>query len=88
MRSLMICTAQLNIIRVIKSRRMSWAGHIARVEERRGGYRVLVKKSEEKRPRGRPRRRWENNIEKDPGSGVWVWTGLIWLMTRTDSGLL
>jgi len=48
-----------NIFRVIKSRRMRWAGHVARMEERRGVYRVLVGKPEGKRPLGRPRRRWE-----------------------------
>jgi hypothetical protein len=49
---------------------------------------VLVKKSEEKRPLGRPRRRWEDNIEKDPGGGLGVWTGLICLRKRTRTGLL
>ena len=51
-----------NIVRVVKSRRMRWAGHVARMEERRGIYRVLVGKPEGKRPRGRPRRSWEDNI--------------------------
>jgi hypothetical protein len=46
-----------NIVRVIKSRRMRWAGHVARLGEERGVYRVLVGKPEEKRPLGRPRRR-------------------------------
>ena len=50
-----------NIVRVIKSRRMRWAGHVARMGEERGVYRVLVGKPEEKRPLGRPRRRWVNN---------------------------
>ena len=50
-------------MRVIKSRRMSWAGHEARVGVRRGLDRVLVRQLEEKRPRGRPRRRWEYNIK-------------------------
>jgi hypothetical protein len=50
---------------VIKSRNIIWAGHVARVGERRGGYRVMVGKTEGKRPLGRPRRRWEDNIEKD-----------------------
>jgi len=54
-----------SIVRVIKSRRMRWAGHIARMGERRGLYRVLVGKTEGKRPLGRPRRRWENNIKMD-----------------------
>jgi hypothetical protein len=44
-----------NIIRVIKSRRMRWAGHVAHMVDRRGAYRVLVGKPEEKRPLGRPR---------------------------------
>jgi hypothetical protein len=47
-----------NTFRVIKSRRMRWAGHVARMEERRVVYRVLVGKPEGKRPLGRPRRRW------------------------------
>jgi hypothetical protein len=51
-----------NIIRAIKSRRMRWAGHVARMGERRGVYRTLVGKPEGKRPLGRPRRRWEHNI--------------------------
>ena len=54
-----------NIVRVIKSRRMRWAGHVARMGEGRGVYRILVGKSEGKRPRGRPRRRWEDNIKMD-----------------------
>jgi hypothetical protein len=54
-----------NIIRVIKSRRMRWAGHIARMGEGRGAHRILVRRPEGRRPLGRPRRRWENNIKKD-----------------------
>ena len=54
-----------NIVRVIKSRRMRWAGHVARMGERRGLHRVLVVKPEEKRPLGRPRPRWEDNIKMD-----------------------
>jgi hypothetical protein len=54
-----------NIVRVIKSRRMRWAGHVARMGEERGVYRVLVGKSEGKRPLGRPRRRWEHNTRMD-----------------------
>jgi hypothetical protein len=52
-----------NIIRVITSRRLRWAGHVARMGERRGAYRVLVGKPEGRRPLGRPRRRWEDNIK-------------------------
>jgi hypothetical protein len=54
-----------NIVRVIKSRRMRWAGHVARMGEGRGAYRVLVGRPEGKRPLGRPRRRWEDNIKMD-----------------------
>ena len=54
-----------NIVRVIKSRRMRWAGHVARMGEERGVYRVLMGKLEGKRPLGRPRRGWENNIKMD-----------------------
>jgi len=52
-------------VRVIKSRRMRWAGHVARMGEGRGVYRVLVGKPEGRRPLGRPRRRWEDNIRMD-----------------------
>jgi hypothetical protein len=54
-----------NIIRQIKSRRMRWAGHVARVGEERNVYRVLVGKPEGKRQLGRPRRRWEDGIRMD-----------------------
>jgi len=54
-----------NIIRVIKSRRMRWAEHVARMGDRRGVYRFLVGKHEGKRPLGRPRRRWEDNIKME-----------------------
>jgi hypothetical protein len=66
-----------NIVRVVKSRRMRWAGHVARMGEGRGVHRVLVGKPEGKRPLGRPRRRWEDNINMDVqevggGRGDWV----------------
>jgi len=54
-----------NILRVIKSRRMRRAGRVARMGKRRGVYRVLVGKPEGRRPLGRPRRRWEDNIKMD-----------------------
>jgi hypothetical protein len=54
-----------NIVRVIKSKRMRWAGHVARMGEGRVVYRVLVGRSEGKRLLGRPRRRWEDNIKMD-----------------------
>ena len=53
------------IVRVVKSRRMRWTGHVARMGEGRGVYRVLVGKPEGKRPLGRPRRRWEDDIKMD-----------------------
>ena len=64
-------------MRVIKSRRMRWAGHVARMEEWRGVHRGLVGKPEGKRPPGRPRRRWEDNIKMDlqeegRGCGDWM----------------
>jgi hypothetical protein len=54
-----------NIVRVIKSRRMRWVGHVARMGEGRGVYRVLVGRPEGKKRLERPRRRWENNIKLD-----------------------
>ena len=54
-----------NIVLVINSRRMRFSGHVARMGERRGVCRVLVGKSEGKRPLGRPRHRWEDNIKMD-----------------------
>jgi hypothetical protein len=53
-----------NTVRVMKSR-TRWAGHVARMGERKGVYRILVGKPDGKRPLGRPRRRWENNIKMD-----------------------
>jgi hypothetical protein len=53
------------IVRVIKSRRMSWPGHVTRMGEGRGVYRVFVGKPEGKRPLGRPRYRWKDNIKID-----------------------
>ena len=68
-----------NIVRVIKSRRVRWAGHVARMEEGRGVHKVLVGKPEGKRPWGRPRPRWEDNIKMDleeVGRGCGDWRGL------------
>jgi len=64
-----------NIVRVIKSRRMTWAGHVAHMGERRGIYRVFIQKPEGKRPLGRLRCRWEDNINMDLWE-VTAWTGL------------
>ena len=66
-----------NIVRLIKSRRIRWAGHVARMEEGRGVHKVLVRKPEGKRPLGRPRYRWEDNIKMDleevgRGCGDWM----------------
>ena len=64
---------------VIKSRRMRWAGHVARMGEERRVYRVLVGKLEGKRPLGRTRRRWVDNIRKglqEVGCGYMDWIGL------------
>jgi hypothetical protein len=68
-----------SIIRIIKSMRMGWAGHVARMGEKRNAYRVLVGKPEGKRPLGRPRRRWVGNIKMDLleiGLGGVDWIGL------------
>jgi hypothetical protein len=67
-----------NIVRMIKSRRMRWVGHVAPTGEGRGVYRVLVGKLEGKRPLGRLRHRWENNIKLDLKEiGIeganWIW---------------
>ena len=72
--------SSLSIVQVIKSRRMRWAGHVERVWGKRGGvYRVLVGKPEGKRPLGRARRRWEDNIKIDlqeVGCGGMDWIDL------------
>ena len=71
--------SSLKIVRVIKLRRMRWAGHVARMGEERGVYRVLVGKPEGKRQLGRPRRRWVDNIRMDlqeVGCGYMDWIGL------------
>jgi hypothetical protein len=56
-----------SIVRVIKARKMRWAGHVACMGEVRGAYNILVGKPEGRRPLGRPRRRWEYNIKMDLG---------------------
>ena len=66
-----------NMVRVVKSRRMRWVGHVARMVEDRGVHRVLVGKPERKRSLGRPRRRWEDNIKRalqevGGGRGDWM----------------
>jgi hypothetical protein len=68
-----------SIIRIMKSRRMRWAGHVARKGEKRNAYRLLAGKPEGRRPLGRPRRRWVDNIRMDLGEVGWNdvdWIGL------------
>jgi hypothetical protein len=68
-----------SIIRTIKSRRMRWAGPVARMGEKRNTYRLLMGKPERRRPRGRSRRRWVDNIRMDLGEVGWGdvhWIGL------------
>jgi hypothetical protein len=79
-----------NTVRIIKSRRMRWAGHVARMGERRGAYRNLVGRPEGRQPLGRPRHRWEDNIKMDLQELGWegAWTGLSWLRIGTGDGLL
>jgi hypothetical protein len=72
-----------NIVGVIKSRRMRWAGHVARMGEGRSAYRVLVGRPEGKRPLGRPRRRWEDNIKMDLGE-IAI-DGANWIRLAQDS---
>jgi hypothetical protein len=60
-----------SIIRIIKSRRMRWAGHVARIGENKNACRLLVGKPEGKKPLGRPRRRWVDNIRMDLGEVGW-----------------
>jgi hypothetical protein len=62
---------QENIIRIIESRRMRWAGHVARMGEKVNAYRLLVGKPEGKKPLGRPRCRWVDNIRMDLGEVGW-----------------
>ena len=76
-----------NNVWVIKSRRLRWAGHVARMGEEKGMYRVLVWKPEGRRPLGRPRRRWVDNIRMDLWD-VGLWTGLGWPRIETGGGRL
>jgi hypothetical protein len=74
---------------VIKLRRMGWARHVAHTGERRGLYRVLARKPEVRRPLGRPRRRWEDNVKIIfTMRYVAVWTGLSWLRIGRGGGQL
>jgi hypothetical protein len=71
-----------NIVRVIKSRRMRWAGHVARMGEGKGVYRILVGRPEGKRPLGRPRRRWGGNIKLNLRE-IWI-DGANWIRLDQD----
>ena len=78
-----------NTVGWVKSRKIRWAGHIARMGERRGGYMVLVGKPDARRPLVRPRRRWEDNIRMDLQQlECGPWTGSIWLRIGTGGGHL
>jgi hypothetical protein len=78
-----------DIIKQIKSRRMRWAGHVARMGEETKVYKVLVGKPEGKRPLGRPRRRWEDWIGMDLREiDLGVWIGFSWLTIGIGGGLL
>jgi hypothetical protein len=71
-----------NIIRQIKSRRLVWAGHVSRMEEEKNVHRVLIGKPEGKRPRGRPRRRWEDRIRMNLRE---IWLGCVdWIQLAKD----
>jgi hypothetical protein len=71
-----------SIIIIIKSRRMRWAGHVARMGEKRNARRIWIGKPEEKRPLGRSRRRWEDNIKMDLREIEWG--GLDWIDVAQD----
>jgi hypothetical protein len=75
-----------DISRQIKSRRMRWAGHVARMGENRKLYKVLVGKPEGKRPLGRPRRRWENGIRMGLREIVFGGGGVDWIRLAQDRG--
>jgi len=82
-----ICTSP-NGTWVMKSRRMRWARHVARTGET-NPYKMFVARSEGKRPLGRFRRRWEDNIRMDLSEVGWsVWTGFIWLRIGTSGRML
>jgi hypothetical protein len=79
---LRISYSSSNIIRQIKSRRMRWAGHVARMGGERSVYRVLMRKPEVKRPLGRPRCRWEDGIRMDLREIGWG--SIDWIQVAQD----
>jgi hypothetical protein len=90
LQSKIIKTSMHMTIRQIKSRRMRWVGHVARMGEGRNVYRVLVGKPEGKRTLESPRRRWEDGIKMDHREIGWrgVWSVFTWLRIGTVGGLL
>jgi len=88
MGSLMIYSSP-SIVWVIKPRRIRWAGHVAQMGEGISVYRILVRKPEGKRPLGRPRHRWKDNIKVDIQEvGCGVWTELSWFRIGTGGRCL
>jgi hypothetical protein len=77
-----------SIIRIINSSRMRWVGHVAQMGEKRNAYTLLVGKPEGKRPLGRRRHMWKDNIKKDLLEDWVVWTGMVWLRIGTGGELL
>jgi hypothetical protein len=81
--------SSLNIVRVIKSRRMGWAGHVECMEEGRGVYKVFIRRPKGKRLLERPRNRWEDNIKMNLREiGIDGGTGFGWLRIGSSCGLL
>jgi hypothetical protein len=75
----------LYTIRMIKLKRMRWAGHVTRMGKKRTAYRILIVKPEGKRPLGRPKRRWEDNIKMDLRE--MGWGGMEWIYLAQDRPL-
>jgi hypothetical protein len=76
------------IIRIIKSRRIRWAGHVARMVERRNAYRILMRKSEGRIPLGNQHVGGWTILKWILERSNWIWIGLIWLRLGTSRGLL
>jgi hypothetical protein len=79
--NIFICNT--SIIRMMKCRRMKWAGHVAGTEEKMNAYRIMVGKSERKRPLGRPRSRWVDNIKMNLRKIGW--DGVDWIHMAQDT---
>jgi hypothetical protein len=77
-----------SVIRVISSRIVRWAWHIARTGDGRDACRTLVGRPQRKSALGRPRRRWKDNITMNLQEIVWGWTGLIWLRIGASGGIV